>query len=166
MVPMRFILRGWLPISVLLLFTFWSNLLFQYGKVLFVAGPFLVTDAGLTDASIKTMRLVLMIGGAKLLTGTTRIASLTAALAQLLAPLQRAGVPVNEFVSTMGLTMQSLPALREQFLSIYRESILRQDVRGFWNRARIILGFLLPLFVMSMNAPEEVLKQNEIHDKV
>ncbi|KPK45033.1 MAG: hypothetical protein AMK74_04185 [Nitrospira bacterium SM23_35] len=161
MIPVKFITRGWLPISVLLLFTFWSNLLFRHGKVIFIAGPFMVTADGLTDASVKTMRIVLMIAGAKLLTGTTPIESLTRAFGRFFTPLQRAGVPVNEFVSTMGLTMQSLPALKEQFLGIYRERIQRENIRGFWNRARVIVGFLMPLFVKSMNSPEQIMKQNK-----
>lgn len=156
--PVKIIVRGWIPIIVLLMFTFISNLLFRHGEVIFLAGPLVVTSEGLTDASVKTARILLMIAGAKLMTSTTSPESLVRAFGRILKPLQLAGIPVNEFTSTMGLTIKSLPLLKEQFLNIYREKVLRGNVRGFWNRARIAAGLLMPLFIQSIRAPERFLE--------
>lgn len=152
--PVRFITRGWIPIVVLLMFTFISNLLFRHGKVLFATGPLIITDEGLTDAAAKTMRVFFMIAGAKLLTGTASAESLVLAFGRILRPLNRAGVPVDEFVSTMRLTVRSLPVLREQFLDAYRERIKNENIQGIWDRARVAAGFLMPLFVLSIRNPD------------
>jgi energy-coupling factor transport system permease protein len=152
--PVRFIARGWIPITMLLIFTFISNILFRHGKVLCTAGPLMITHEGLTDAAEKTMRIFFMVAGAKLLTGSASVESLALAFGRILRPLEHVGVPVNEFVSTMRLTVRSLPALREQFLSVYRERIENENIRGIWNRARVVAGFLMPLIVLSIRKPE------------
>ena len=102
-----------------------------------------------------------MIAGAKLLTGTTSVESLARALGRLLKPLQHAGIPVNEFISTMGLTLQSLPVLKEQFLTMYRERMQQGTVRGFRNRARVVSAFLMPLFVKSIQTPEQFFEKKK-----
>ena len=158
---MKILKKGWIPISIFLTFTFFSNLLFRHGKVLCTAGPLIVTAEGLTDASVKTMRILFMIAGAKLLTGTTSVETLTRAFGRVLSPLQHAGIPVNEFISTMGLTLKSLPVLKEQFLTMYRERMQQGTIRGFLNRARIVSAFLLPLFVKSIQTPEQFFEENK-----
>jgi energy-coupling factor transport system permease protein len=160
-IPVKILKKGWIPISIFLTFTFFSNLLFRHGKVLYTAGPLLVTAEGLTDASIKTMRILFMIAGAKLLTGTTSVESLTRAFGRVLKPLQHVGIPVNEFVSTMGLTLKSIPVLKEQFLTMYREKMQQGTIHGFVNRARIVSAFLLPLFVKSIQTPEQFFEKTK-----
>jgi len=158
---MKILKKGWIPISLFLTFTFFSNLLFRHGKVLCTAGPLIVTAEGLTDASVKTLRILFMIAGAKLLTGTTSVESLTRAFGRLLKPLQYAGIPVNEFISTMGLTLKSLPMLKKQFLTMYRERTQQGTIRGFVNRARVVSAFLMPLFVKSIQTPEQFFEKTK-----
>jgi energy-coupling factor transport system permease protein len=160
-IPMKILKKGWIPISLFLTFTFFSNLLFRHGKVLCTAGPLVVTSEGLTDASVKTIRILFMIAGAKLLTGTTSVESLTRAFGRLLKPLQHAGIPVNEFISTMGLTLKSLPVIREQFLTMYRVRMQQGTIRGFRNRARVVSAFLMPLFVKSIQTPEQFFEKKK-----
>jgi energy-coupling factor transport system permease protein len=129
--------------------------------VLFTAGPLIVTEEGLTDASVKTLRILCMITGARLLTATTPVESLVRAFGWFLKPLQHAGIPVNDFVSTMGLTLQSLPALRDQMINNGREIMKRDNVSGFWNRVRVIAGLLMPLFVQSLQTPERIFRNTK-----
>ena len=102
-----------------------------------------------------------MIAGAKLLTGTTSVESLAGAFGRLLKPLQHAGIPVNEFISTMGLTLKSLPVLKEQFLTMYRERMQQGTIRGFRKRAKVVSAFLIPLFVKSIQTPEEFFEKKK-----
>jgi energy-coupling factor transport system permease protein len=164
-IPGRFIKKGWVPILVLLAFTFLSNLLFRHGKVLFVAGPLIITTEALTDASVKTTRILFMIAGAKLLTGTTSAESLMRAFGRILKPLQHVGIPVNEFFSTMGLTIQSLPALKDQFMSMYGERMRQGKICGFWNCARVATGLIIPLFVKGLQAPEQFFADSKKDEK-
>jgi energy-coupling factor transport system permease protein len=160
-IPMKILKKGWIPISLFLTFTFFSNLLFRHGKVLCTAGPLIVTSEGLSDASVKTIRILFMIAGAKLMTGTTSVESLARAFGRLLKPLQHAGIPVNEFISTMGLTLKSLPVIREQFLTMYRVRMQQGTIRGFRNRARVVSAFLMPLFVKSIQTPEQFFEKKK-----
>jgi len=160
-IPMNILKKGWIPISLFLTFTFFSNLLFRHGKVLCTAGPLVVTSEGLTDASVKTIRILFMIAGAKLMTGTMSVESLARAFGRLLKPLQHAGIPVNEFISTMGLTLKSLPVIREQFLTMYRVRMQQGTIRGFRNRARVVSAFLMPLFVKSIQTPEQFFEKKK-----
>lgn len=154
LLPVKFILRGWVPISVILIFTFLSNLLSQHGNILFVVGPLIITSEGLTEATMKTVRVACMITGAKLLTGTTPVESFAEALGRILKPLRYVRVPVDEFVSTMGLTLRSLPVLKERVWCRYRHEIQRETASGFRNRLRIVAGIIMPFFLESLQKPE------------
>jgi energy-coupling factor transport system permease protein len=164
-IPFRSLKSGWIPISLFLLFTFASNALFQNGKILFGSGPFVVTAEGLDVASVRTLRVFFMIAGAKILTSTTPVGLLIDGLERIFRPLERVGVPVHEFFSAMGLTMRSLPALREQMVKEYREKVKKENARGFLNRARAVSMFLIPLFVRSMQSPESFFEDEEGHER-
>jgi len=163
-IPFGTLKKGWLPISLFLVFTFAGNALFQQGKILYNAGPFIITEEGFYTASIRTMRVFFMIAGAKILTGTTDIELLVNALGRILRPLERFKIPVSEFFSTMGLTMKYLPELKEQIIRSYKKELQNSHLKGFWNRARIISMFLIPLFVKSIQSPEMFFK-NEVNNE-
>ncbi len=158
--PFRAVKKGWIPISIFLTFTFIGNVLFQQGKILFSLGPIFLTEEGLTTASLRTTRVFLMIAGAKILTATTGIDSLIEGLGKILKPLARLGIPVNEFLSTMSLTMKSLPGLRNQIIETYTDKIQNGNIRGFRSRAKAISLFLMPFFVKSMQSPESFFEED------
>jgi len=158
-IPISSLIRGWIPITIFLFFTFCSNLLFQHGRILFQAGPFFVTEEGLTAALLRTIRIFCMIAGAKILTATTGIEPLISAFGKLLKPFERLGIPVEEFFSTMGLAMKSLPRLKEQVVREYRTTVKDRKITGFRNRAKVISSFLMPLFVKSIRSPETFLNE-------
>jgi len=164
-IPFRYLKSGWIPISLFLLFTFISNTLFQPGKILFGSGPLVITVEGLDIASVRTLRVFFMIAGAKMLTSTTEVGLLINGLERIFRPLERLGVPVHEFFSTMGLTMRSLPALKEQLVKEYMEKVKEGNITGFLNRARVVSTFLIPLFVRSMQSPESFFEDEEGHER-
>lgn len=102
-----------------------------------------------------------MIAGAKILTATTQIELLAGAFGKILKPLERLGIPIVEFFSTMGLTMKALPRLKDQIAETYREKMKEGDIKGFWGRARVISMFLMPLFVKSIQSPEIFFEKDE-----
>lgn len=160
-IPFKSLKSGWIPISLFLLFAFISNVLFQHGKIVYRAGPITITEEGLHIASIRTMRVFFMIAGAKILVATTHIELLIGAFGKLLKPLERLGIPVVEFFSTMGLTIKSLPRLRDQVTEMYREKVKELNITGFWARARVVSMLLMPLFVKSMQSPESFFERDE-----
>jgi energy-coupling factor transport system permease protein len=158
-VPFKVLRSGGIPISLLLLFTFISNALFQYGKIWYKTGPLIITDEGLNIAFIRTMRVLLMITGAKILAATTTPDSLASALGTFLRPLKRLKIPVDDLLQIMGLTLKSLPRLKEEITGNYREKISRANINGFLDRVRVISTQLVPIFVMCMQVPERYFKK-------
>jgi len=164
-IPFKSLKSGWIPISLFLLFTFISNILFQHGRILYSAGPLFITEEGLNIAVIRTMRVFLMIAGARIITATTQIESLIGAFGKILKPLEPLGIPVVEFFSTMGLTMKSLPKLKDQIAANYREKVKEGNIKGFWNRAKVVSMFLVPLMIKSIQSPEIFFEQDSRQEK-
>jgi energy-coupling factor transport system permease protein len=160
-IPVPSLIGGWIPITIFLFFTFFSNLFFQHGRILYQTGPLFITEEGLTVALLRTIRIFCMIAGAKILTAATGIEPLINAFAKLLKPFEGLGVPVEEFFSTMGLTMKSLPRLKEQVVREYRATVKDRKITGFRSRAKVISSFLMPLFVKSIRSPEMFLNKGE-----
>ena len=158
-VSFRVLKSGWVPISLLVLFTFISNALFQHGKIWYQTGPLIITDEGLNIAFIRTMRVLLMIAGAKLLTATTTPDSLASALGTFLRPLKRLKIPVDDLLHIMGLTLKSLPRLKKEIVGNYREKISRENINGFRDRVRVISTQLVPIFIICMQVPERYFKE-------
>jgi len=153
-IPFKSLKSGWITISLFLLFTFLSNVLFQHGRILYGKGPLVITDEGLHIASLRTIRVFFMIVGAKILTATTQIELLIGAIGKILKPLEYLNIPVVDFFSTMGLSMKSLPKIKDQIARTYKEKVNDGNAKGFWNRIKVISFFLMPLFIKSMQSPE------------
>jgi energy-coupling factor transport system permease protein len=152
--PSKSLKAGWIPISLFLLFTFIGNVLGRHGRVLLPAGFFTVTDEGLYIAAFRTVRLGLMIGGAKVLMASARTEDMVAALGRLFGPFEKIGIPVKDFFHIMGLTVKCFPVLKDMASEAYHKNVGKGDVRGFWGRAKVISLFLMPLFVQSLRSPE------------
>jgi energy-coupling factor transport system permease protein len=160
-VPFRTLKAGWLPISMFLLFTFVSNAFHHQGRVLYAAGPVLITYEGLHLAAVRASRVLLMIGGVKLLMATTPADNVIGAMSRMLTPFEKIGVPVKDFFHTMGLTMKCFPVLKDAIVKHYRENVQSNGKRNMWDRARLIALFLLPLFVESVRSPELFFKDSD-----
>ena len=164
-VPFRAVKSGWIPISIFVIFTFISNVLNQHGKILFLAGPVVITDEGLNIAAIRTLRVLFMIFGAKILIAPSKTEEIVHGLGRLLSPFEKTGLPVKEFFYMMGLTLKCFPVLKNVLYENYREHIISAKIKGIWNRAKAVSMFLLPMFVESMKSPEKFFIEPETGDK-
>lgn len=164
-VPFKNLKSGWIPISLFLMFTFISNVINQHGEILFSSGPLVITYEGLNIAVIRTIRILLMIAGAKILIASTKTDDMVRALGRLLSPFEKLGLPVKDFFHTMGLTLKCFPILKEKASETYKESKRSGDIRGFLNRARMISMFLMPMFVRSIQSPEVFFEKSETNEK-
>jgi len=159
-IPFKSLKSGWLPISFFLIFTFISNLFFNHGKILYSIDSILITEEGLRLASVRTMRIFLMVAGAKILTASTPLEVLIAALAKTLRPLEKMGLPLNDFFETTSLTLRCFPRLKEYLSENYRNHRDTAGNKGFFRNAAIISSFLLPMFVQSMQKPEMFFREH------
>jgi energy-coupling factor transport system permease protein len=164
-VPFRAVRSGWIPISIFLLFTFISNVLNQHGKIVFLAGPIVITAEGLNIAAMRTLRVLYLIVGAKILIATSKTEEIIHGLWRLLSPFERLGLPVKDFFHTMGLTLKCFPILKTMLYENYREHITSTNIKGIWNRAKAVSMFLLPMFAESIQNPEKFFIEAESDEK-
>ena len=85
----------------------------QHGKILFSTGPVVITDEGFNIAAIRTLRVLFMIAGAKILIATSKTEEIIHGLWRLLSPFEKTGLPVKDFFYMMGLTLKCFPVLKE-----------------------------------------------------
>lgn len=164
-VPFRTVRSGWIPISIFLLFTFISNVLNQHGKIVFSTGSVIITEEGLNIAAVRTLRVLYMIAGAKILMATSKTEEIIHGLRRLLSPFERLGLPVEDYFHTMGLTLKCFPILKNLLYENYREQITSANINGIWNRAKVVSMFLLPMFVESIQNPEKFFIEPEPGEK-
>ena len=164
-VPFGYVKSGWIPIGIFLIFTFISNVLNQHGKILFSSGPFVITEEGFNMALLRTLRVLFMIFGAKILIATSKTEEIVHGLWRLLSPFEKTGLPVKDFFYMMGLTLKCFPVLKNMLYENYRGHIISANVKGVWSRAKVVSMFLLPMFVESMQSPEKFFIEPETGEK-
>ena len=164
-VPIKAVKSGWIPISLFLLFTFMSNVLNQHGKIVFSAGSVMITEEGLNIAAIRTLRVLYMIAGAKILIASSKTEEIIHGLWRLLGPFERLGLPIKDYFHTMGLTLKCFPVLKNMLHENYRKQITSANINGIWNRAKAVSMFLLPMFVESIQYPEKFFIEQEPDEK-
>ena len=163
--PFRLLKAGWIPVGMFLFFTFISNVFNQHGRILYSAGPVLITQEGLQIAAIRTLRVFLMIGGVKFMMATTSMDAVIGALSKLLRPFEKVGIPVRDFFHVMGLTLKCFPILQESITAEYGRNITEANAGNLWQKARMIAMFLLPLFVESIRSPEIFFGESDAHEE-
>lgn len=159
--PNKKITHGLIPITMFIFFTFMGNVFFHSGKIIYEKWVFSITDEGLKMACIRTLRVFSMIGSAKAFTAVLTLEEMTACLAKILRPFEKAGVPVSRFFNIMGLTAKFFPVLSDYLLKEYRKDLSNNNIRGFRNRLRHLALFLMPVFVRTVVSPETFLAQEK-----
>lgn len=158
--PQKKLKSGLIPISIFIVVTFLANALFNSGKIIMKAGPFTVTEEGVYTAAIRTLRVFLLIAGAKFLTIIAELDEMIGAMGRLFSPLERIGVPVKEFFGMMALAVNALPLIRKRIGEEYGRKISLLERRTINARVRVVFAFLLPLFIKSIRNPESILSDS------
>ncbi len=165
--PFKKIRSGAVPIFFFLCFTFISNLFYQSGLVIAVAGPVNITEDGLRIATLRALRVFDMVYAAKILTHITPLEAMIGSMKRVLRPLERVGLPVHEFFSIMALTLQCFPVLKQKLIDRYSEKTKQQSgtstggtgkksyISSFRMAVALLASFMIPLFVESMAEPEK-----------
>ncbi len=153
-VPFSALKQGFIPIMIFLLFTFISNVLFQEGEVIYRVIGVPVTFEGIVRGGQLTLRLFILILGAKILTSTTRAEDLVQATGDLLGPVGRLGY-IQELIYTMSLTLKLLPIVYDEAVESYR-SVKNSDEPGLRGKIRLSVELLTSLFDRSLKRAKEM----------
>ncbi len=140
------VLRGIRSVLVILLITSITQLLFAPGRVLLRLGPFNVTNAGVVNGLVYSLRIVFLTLVVALLAMTTPPTDLVRGFERLLGPLRLLGVPVRRLALVMMLAFRFLPVL----LGRAEDIVVAQVSRGARLESRNPLKRLGALFPLVM----------------
>lgn len=113
---------------------------------------------GLAKGMLYTVRLVLLIIAAAILTLTTPPHDFADGLEHLLAPLKRLRVPVHEIAFVMTLALRFVPTIAEEAVRIQRAQLSRgAPERGsLLGQVRQLVPMIVPLFIVTFHRADEL----------
>ncbi len=136
------------------MFTFLSSVLFQKGENFYEVWGFSIAREGIDRGGQLTLRLVILMLGARVLTATTEAEELVTGLNGLLGPFGRTGF-VKELVYTMTLTLRLLPIVYDEALETFR-SIRNSGETNFAGKIKLSVSLITPLFERSLKKAQEM----------
>jgi energy-coupling factor transport system permease protein len=157
--PISMVLRSARPVTILVLFTSLIHLFFTKGEVIFQYAFLSITREGVLMAVKISLRLVLLVMYAGLLTLTTSPTELAGGLESIFSPLKRFGFPAHEMAMMMTIAIRFIPTLLDETDRIVKAQIARGaelDQGGIMKRIRSFIPILVPLFVIVFQRAEDL----------
>lgn len=153
-------LRSLKTIIWIILFTALLHIFFtKGGSVVFQISFLTIYEEGLYQAILVSIRFILLVIFASLLTFTTSPIDLTDGLEKLFSPLRRLGFPAHEFAMMMSIALRFIPTLWAETDKI----IKAQKARGadfesgnMLRRGRAYIPVLIPLLISSFRRAEDL----------
>ena len=149
-VPAKQYLKSLKPIWFLVAFTGILNLFYGSGEPVWSFWVLKITRAGIVNAVMISVRLVVLILISSVLTFTTSPTQLTDAIERVLKPLALLHVPVHEFAMMMTIALRFVPTLLEEtdkIMSAQKARGADMESGGLGQRIRALIPVLIPLFV-------------------
>lgn len=158
--PMLSVLKSVRAIIFIVIFAAVINLfMIKNGEVLWSWKALQITDQGVHTTIKMTLRLVLLISGASLLTLTTTPVEIADGTESLIKPLALIKVPVHDIAMIMSIALRFIPTLFEEtqkLISAQKARGASFDTGGLIARAKALLPVLIPLFVNSFRRADEL----------
>lgn len=145
---------------ILIIASFFNLFFVKTGDVIFKFLFFQITTDSVALTIGFVLRIFLLISGSSLLTYTTLPLDLTLAIEELLKPLEKIKVPVNEISVMMSIALRFIPLLVDESKTIIAAQKSRgldlYNQRGLFNKAKALSAFLIPLLVSSFKKANEL----------
>ena len=158
-VPLRMVLRSLKPLWWIILFTFVLHLFSHPGREIYRIWQFVVTQEGVEQGALISVRLMLLIVLSTLLTFTTSPLKLTDALESLLSPFKRLGLPAHELAMMMTIALRFIPTLISETDKIMKAQQSRgaDFVTGsIMSRLKNMVPILVPLFLSAFRRADDL----------
>jgi len=156
---LKLVLGGLGPLAWIIWMTFFLHVFFTNGKVLASVGFIKITVEGISLAFFVTIRLILLIIAASLLTLTTAPEKIAMGLEKLLMPLKFIGLPPVKIAFMVTLAIRFIPVL---FLETGR-IIKAQKSRGaslskggIFMRIKSFIAMIVPLLAGALRRADEI----------
>lgn len=152
--------RNFTPVLIMVFITSLFHLIFSKGdsiEVLNIWG-WSITEIGVSKALYFSMRMVLFISVAFLVTLTSSPSDLAESFAKLFKPLAIIKVPVHEISLIIFIAIRFIPVLYEEFKTIKNAQMMRGlTFKGsFIDRIKKISFILIPVFLAAINRADEL----------
>ena len=148
------------PIRFLLVLMFLLNLFITPGEEVLFSWKFItVTEEGLLQAVFISLRLILLVTGASIMTLTTSPIALTDGLERMLSPLKVFKFPAHELAMMMTIALRFIPTLMEEADKIRKAQMARGadfESGNLIARAKAMIPILIPLFVSAFRRADEL----------
>ncbi|UCE23642.1 MAG: energy-coupling factor transporter transmembrane protein EcfT [Candidatus Zixiibacteriota bacterium] len=148
------------PVLVLVAITFLYHLLFSAKDTAVVAEllGIRITSGAIDMAVFYSLRLVIFISVAFLVTLTNSPSELGDAMTKMLGPLRKLRVPVYDLALILFIALRFIPILYEEFTAIKNAQIIRgvSFAGPIVNRIRKTTSIIIPVFVAAIQRADEL----------
>jgi len=159
-VSLRGLLTSLRPILILVVITAAYHLLFgtSEGSVLIGLGSWELTSGAVNQAAFFSLRLILFVCVAFLITFTNSPSELAEAMAKLFSPLARLKVPVAEMAMIVFIAIRFIPILFEEFSTIRNAQIMRgvSFTGSIVSRIKKTTVIIVPVFLAALQRADEL----------
>ncbi len=158
-IPPTTVLKSLKPVAWIILFTSLIHLISHEGIVLAKIFIFKITDTGLQQAILISLRLILIIILSSLLTFTTSPIKLTDALEKILSPFTKIGLPAHEIAMMMTIALRFIPTILEETDKIIKAQKSRGadfETGNIFKRIKNFVPILVPLFLSTFRRADEL----------
>jgi energy-coupling factor transport system permease protein len=159
-ISLRYIVNALKPIRFLLILMFLLNLIFTKGNDVWIdLGFWKITGEAVLQACFLSIRIILLVAGASMLTLTTSPLALTDGIERLLSPLKILHFPVHELAMMMTIALRFIPTLMDESDKIRNAQMARGadfESGNVFRRVKSMIPILIPLFVSSFRKADEL----------
>lgn len=158
-IPFTYMLKWIRSIWFLIFIGAFFQLFTNQGKVVFEIGSFMITDNGIWMAIYISVRLVIVILLAAVLTLTTSPISLTNGLEKLLNMFFIPPRISHEFSMTIAIALRFIPTISEEAERIIKAQMARGvkfEEKSLVKKIRSLLSIIIPLLLSSLRRAEEL----------
>ncbi len=149
----------WFVLLGLLIITSLNLFVEQGGNIIFALGCINITDFGLHKTLIYGGRLVLLFMAGSLLMAITSPIEITEAIASLLSPLKKLGLPIDQLSFVLALAIRYVPILADEFQKVRIAQSCRGaklNSGGLKGRTRAFSSLIVPVMVSSIRHAENL----------
>lgn len=158
-IPAKIIFRSLKSLWFIILITVVMHFFMTPGKAIWKFYIISITVEGIQTGIFMTVRLVLLITFASLLTLTTTPINLTDGMERILKPFTRFGVPAHELAMMMTIALRFIPTLAEELDKIMKAQMARGadfESKKIIKRVQNLIPLLVPLFISAFRRADEL----------
>lgn len=148
--PSKVIFQGLTPIFFLIIATIIFQTLTSEGLAIAHLWVFTITKEGIINAVYMSLRLIIIVLGAAMMTYTTTPTQISDAIGKLLKPLGKLKLPVHELSFLIMVALKFIPILLDETQRIINAQISRGidfDEKNILQKGKLVIPLLLPVFI-------------------